>query len=393
MKKFIILLTILLICLTSCSTSKGNDTPTTNQMETIVYSDDKTGELNHIEAEYYYATTDKNAIDSPYGIYYKEATGKYQLINTINHTPHYTTINSNNLYFVSDKKLYSIELKHNSDVVTYVSEIYTPEVGDYSIENIELVDNDHIYCEAKRWGKTEETQNNREIVYLEISKNNNDWKEIDKELIPPKKDYVEKILHNIEDNLNLETNNTFVQKLALTYKPNGSLWSGLITVQYLEKNTDKWIVGNILITEYNTVFFNEIEKVENTHSNATLLSISTLLQDIELLDKSNFYSEHITGNITSFMVTYQDNEFLDIHYKFEDTLTYFKDIISYLSNNDSQVEYLKRENEKYEVTTPIDITNPKSNAFVIMSVYENTSSGAFVLDSEHMANDLLVIVK
>lgn len=391
MKKFLILLIMISICLSSCSTSKENDIPTTNQTETIVYSDDKTGELNHIEAEYYYATIDKKAIDSPYGIYYKEASGKYQLINTINHNPHYTTINSNNLYFVSDKKLYSIELKHNSDVVTYVSEIYVPEAGDYSIENIELVDNDHIYCEAKRWGKTEETQNNREIVYLEISKSNNVWKEIDKELIPPKKDYVEKILYNIEDTLNIETDNTFVQKLALTYKPNGSLWSGLITVRYLEKNTDKWIVGNILITEYNTVFFNEIEKVENTHSNAALLSISTLLQDIELLDKSNFYSEHITGNITSFIITYQNNEFLDIHYEFEDTLTYFKDIISHLSNNPSQAKYFKREKDKYEVTTPIDITNTKRNAFVIMSVYENINPSAFVFDSEYIGSNPLVV--
>lgn len=337
------------------------------------YSDDL-GELTHIYGNYYRACIDSSEFQT-YGLYYKdkEAEG-YLLIDKIRTTTPQFVVQDETLYYTSDGRLKSVGLNSDFRVTVYANGIYSSNQN-YTIERIELVQDEKIYCKADRWG---ETQNNRETVYLAIKTDNSTYDEISKNDIPADKTQFDEILSNIKFTLNTDFENILVKNFRIRYTQTGNIEDAIFNVWVYngtKANEDFWIEGNIIITFDNTAFFNVINEEivllseYNPKDNGSMQTIDdiigkakTAILQTKSIDKTEPQPEY-------YLLSMDEEKYVE-----------------YVANAESGVTYLQEKNNKLVSSSkPYDLTPQTYQIedklyFILVPHYEKENIQSFVFE-------------
>lgn len=252
MKKIILLSLsiIILFTLSCCNTESVENTETTNSQTQLTFSTEKTGEMKPICDNYYYAVIDSTSELQVYGLYYENSNSSeyYILIDKIGTGSLFFKENNGILYYTCENKVKSVIMDGSTNVTLYAPEIYSSK-HNYTIENIEMIQDGKIYCKASRWGITEETQNVIETVYLTIKTDNSGWEEISKNDLPADESQFDSILSNIKTTLNTDLHNILVKNFKINYKCSGNIDSAIFNVLVYNGNKDSedyWTEGNII---------------------------------------------------------------------------------------------------------------------------------------------------
>ncbi len=341
------------------------------------YSDDL-GELTHIYGNYYRARIDSKSEFQVYGLYYKDKKAEgYLLVDKIRTIPLQFVVQDETLYYTSEGRLKSVSLNDDFRVTVYANGIYSADQN-YAIERIELVQDGKIYCKADRWGETEETQNNRETVYLAIKTDNSTYDEISKNDIPADKTQFDEILSNIKFTLNTDFENILVKNFRIRYTPTGNIEDAIFNVWVYngtKANEDLWIEGNIIITFDNTAFFNVINEEivllseYNPKENGSMQTIDEIIEKAELsilqtknIDKTELQPEY-------YLLTMDEEKYVE-----------------YVANSDFGVDYLQEKNGKFVSSSKPDDLTPQSYQllnkiyFILVPHYKKEGIQSFVFE-------------
>ena len=336
------------------------------------------GELKQIHGNYYQAIIDSKSELRVYGLYYKdEATEEYLLVDRIGFKNTFFVVHDEKLFYISDGRLKSVGLNGDFKVTVYANGIYSSK-QEYSIERIELVQDEKIYCKADRWGETLKTKNNRETVYLAIKTDNSTYDEISKNEIPIDASQFEDILTNIETTLNTTAENILVKNFRIRYTQTGNIEDAIFNVWVYngtKANEDFWIEGNIIITFDNTAFFNVINeeivllseyKPKNDGSMQTIDEIigkvKTAILGTRNTDKEKTQPEY-------YLLTMDEEKYVE-----------------YVANAESGVTYLQEKNESfYSASKPYDLTSQSYHLlnkmyFVLVPHYEKENLQNYVFE-------------
>lgn len=336
------------------------------------------GELKQIHGNYYQAIIDSKSELRVYGLYYKdEATEEYLLVDRIGFKNTFFVVHDEKLFYISDGRLKSVGLNGDFKVTVYANGIYSSK-QEYSIERIELVQDEKIYCKADRWGETLKTKNNRETVYLAIKTDNSTYDEISKNEIPIDASQFENILTNIETTLNTTAENILVKNFRIRYTQTGNIEDAIFNVWVYngtKANEDFWIEGNIIITFDNTAFFNVINEEivllseynpKNDGSMQTIDEIigkvKTAILGIRNTDKEKTQPEY-------YLLTMDEEKYVE-----------------YVANAESGVTYLQEKNESfYSASKPYDLTSQSYHLlnkmyFVLVPHYEKENLQNYVFE-------------
>jgi len=332
-------------------------------------------DLTHIYGKFYQGYVDYISMLT-YGLYYKDNDG-YLLVDGIGTTTPQFVVQDETLYYTSDGRLKSVDLNGDFRVTVYANGIYSSEQN-YSIERIELVQDGNIYCKADRWGETEETQNNRETVYLAIKTDNSTYDEISKNDIPADKTQFDEILSNIKFTLNTDFENILVKNFRIRYTQTGNIEDAIFNVWVYngtKANEDFWIEGNIIVTFDNSAFFNVIneEIVLLSEYNPKNDGRMQTIDDIIGKAKTAILQTKSIGKTEPqpeyYLLTMDEEKYME-----------------YVANANSGVTYLQEKNNKYiSSSKPHDLTPQTYQIenklyFILVPHYEKENVQSFVFE-------------
>ena len=336
------------------------------------------GELKQIHGNYYQAIIDSKSELRVYGLYYKdEATEEYLLVDRIGFKNTFFVVHDEKLFYISDGRLKSVGLNGDFKVTVYANGIYSSK-QEYSIERIELVQDEKIYCKADRWGETLKTKNNRETVYLAIKTDNSTYDEISKNEIPIDASQFENILTNIETTLNTTAENILVKNFRIRYTQTGNIEDAIFNVWVYngtKVNEDFWIEGNIIITFDNTAFFNVINEEivllseYNPKNDGSMQTIDEIIGKAKtaILGTRNINKEETQPEY--YLLTMDEEKYVE-----------------YVANAESGVTYLQEKNESfYSASKPYDLTSQSYHLlnkmyFVLVPHYEKENLQNYVFE-------------
>ncbi len=366
----------------------------------LIYADANTEGFTHIKDNYYYAVIDKTSEYSGLGLYLCDENVEMRFICELGTTFLQGATIGNTFYYIADGyMLHKVVLNEISKPDLFLEELYNGE-NTYSIENIELVSGKYIYCEAKHRGLREEYPD-WDLVYLKINTGTEEFVEIKKNEIPkPNSDFSE-LVPEIEKVLNATTNNIFVQRMNFNFESNGSFESGLITVQFYDKTSNGFArIGNILIAEDFSVFFNEYEDFKEVAplGKDRLTTIDKILEKVNIIDNSNFCLKNIETTPDSFQLIYFGKALLENGVEREEPYTLYYDSLSYVFSENSKAKYFSLTNNKIKKSSKPTVTERNAKyisgkEFFILTPYYKTEEAlnkAFE-DSSGIAGDLLFV--
>ena len=382
MKKFVLLslIIIVLFTLSCCNTTSEDDTETTNSKTQLTFSTEKTGEMKPICDNYYYAVIDSTSELQVYGLYYENSNSSeyYILIDKLGTGSLFFKENNGVLYYTCENKVKSVIMDGSTNVTLYAPEIYSSK-HNYTIENIEMIQDGKIYCKASRWGITEETKNVIETVYLTIKTDNSGWEEISKNDLPADESQFDSILSNIKTTLNTDLHNILVKNFKINYKCSGNIDSAIFNVLVYNGSKDSedyWTEGNIIVVFDNTVFFNVIDdeivlSISDTKINDGMQTIDKIIEKAELsiLQTKDFDSSKTSPEF--YLLTYENEKYVE-----------------YIVENDSQVTYLLNSKDSFiSSAKPDNMTSEDPNIkkqiyFIVVPCYDKNSIQTFVFEED-----------
>ena len=336
------------------------------------------GELKQIHGNYYQAIIDSKSELRVYGLYYKdEATEEYLLVDRIGFKNTFFVVHDEKLFYISDGRLKSVGLNGDFKVTVYANGIYSSK-QEYSIERIELVQDEKIYCKADRWGETLKTKNNRETVYLAIKTDNSTYDEISKNEIPIDASQFENILTNIETTLNTTAENILVKNFRIRYTQTGNIEDAIFNVWVYngtKANEDFWIEGNIIITFDNTAFFNVINEEivllseYNPKNDGSMQTIDEIIGKVKTAILGTRNTDKEKTQPEYYLLTMAEEKYVE-----------------YVANAESGVTYLQEKNESfYSASKPYDLTSQSYHLlnkmyFVLVPHYEKENLQNYVFE-------------
>ena len=336
------------------------------------------GELKQIHGNYYQAIIDSKSELRVYGLYYKdEATEEYLLVDRIGFKNTFFVVHDEKLFYISDGRLKSVGLNGDFKVTVYANGIYSSK-QEYSIERIELVQDEKIYCKADRWGETLKTKNNRETVYLAIKTDNSTYDEISKNEIPIDASQFENILTNIETTLNTTAENILVKNFRIRYTQTGNIEDAIFNVWVYngtKANEDFWIEGNIIITFDNTAFFNVINEEivllseYNPKNDGSMQTIDEIIGKVKTAILGTRNTDKEKTQPEYYLLTMDEEKYVE-----------------YVANAESGVTYLQEKNESfYSASKPYDLTSLSYHLlnkmyFVLVPHYEKENLQNYVFE-------------
>ena len=336
------------------------------------------GELKQIHGNYYQAIIDSKSELRVYGLYYKdEATEEYLLVDRIGFKNTFFVVHDEKLFYISDGRLKSVGLNGDFKVTVYANGIYSSK-QEYSIERIELVQDEKIYCKADRWGETLKTKNNRETVYLAIKTDNSTYDEISKNEIPIDASQFENILTNIETTLNTTAENILVKNFRIRYTQTGNIEDAIFNVWVYngtKANEDFWIEGNIIITFDNTAFFNVINEEivllseYNPKNDGSMQTIDEIIGKVKTAILGTRNTDKEKTQPEYYLLTMDEEKYVE-----------------YVANAESGVTYLQEKNESfYSASKPYDLTSQSYHLlnkmyFVLVPHYEKENLQNYVFE-------------
>ena len=343
------------------------------------------GELKQIHGNYYQAIIDSKSELRVYGLYYKdEATEEYLLVDRIGFKNTFFVVHDEKLFYISDGRLKSVGLNGDFKVTVYANGIYSSK-QEYSIERIELVQDEKIYCKADRWGETLKTKNNRETVYLAIKTDNSTYDEISKNEIPIDASQFENILTNIETTLNTTAENILVKNFRIRYTQTGNIEDAIFNVWVYngtKANEDFWIEGNIIITFDNTAFFNVINEEivllseYNPKNDGSMQTIDEIIGKVKTAILGTRNTDKEKTQPEYYLLTMDEEKYVE-----------------YVANAESGVTYLQEKNEKFVSSSkPYDLTPQSYHLlnkmyFILVPHYEKENVNGFVFEeSENLVS-------
>lgn len=335
-------------------------------------------ELKQIHGNYYQAIIDSKSELRVYGLYYKdEATEEYLLVDRIGFKNTFFVVHDEKLFYISDGRLKSVGLNGDFKVTVYANGIYSSK-QEYSIERIELVQDEKIYCKADRWGETLKTKNNRETVYLAIKTDNSTYDEISKNEIPIDASQFENILTNIETTLNTTAENILVKNFRIRYTQTGNIEDAIFNVWVYngtKANEDFWIEGNIIITFDNTAFFNVINEEivllseYNPKNDGSMQTIDEIIGKVKTAILGTRNTDKEKTQPEYYLLTMDEEKYVE-----------------YVANAESGVTYLQEKNESfYSASKPHDLTSQSYHLlnkmyFVLVPHYEKENLQNYVFE-------------
>ena len=226
------------------------------------YATSKAGAFYRIKDSYYQAVINKNAEYQETGLFFFEADGDKRLVCKLGSTLLGSLLVENSLYYIQDdNRLYSVELKEDTQPQLVAEKLYQQEKT-YSIEKIVSSDAEYVYCKAKLYGVRDENPD-WDVVYLKINRANNEFSEVSKNDMPVDEYQFDAISGNIESTLDSESHSIYVKGYRVKHTKRGSIESAIFNVWVPSDDYDEGkpgTVGNVLVTEDYTVFFNVIKE-------------------------------------------------------------------------------------------------------------------------------------
>ncbi len=370
------------------------------------YATESTCDFVCIKDNYYYAVIDKTSEYSGLGLYLCDENGEMRFICELGTTFLQGATIGNTFYYIADDyMLHKVVLNEISKPDLFLEELYNGETT-YSIENIELVSGKYIYCEAKHRGLREEYPD-WDLVYLKINTGTEEFLEIKKNEIPKPNSDFSSLLPEIQEILNATANNIFVQKMNFRFETNGSFESGLITVQFYDKDSNGFArIGNILIAEDFSVFFNEYEEFKEVSplGKERLTTIDKIFEKVNIIDNSNFCLKNVETTPDSFQLIYFGKALLENGVEREEPYTLYYDSLSYVFSENSKAKYFDLNINKIQNSSRIQKGNKPTSferkakyisgkEFFILTPYYETEEPIYKAfeDSSGIAGELLFI--
>lgn len=374
--------------------------------QNYTYATESTCDFVSIKDNYYYAVIDKTSEYSGLGLYLCDENGEMRFICELGTTFLQGATIGNTFYYIADDyMLHKVVLNEISKPDLFLEELYNGETT-YSIENIELVSGKYIYCEAKHRGLREEYPD-WDLVYLKINTGTEEFVEIKKNEIPKPNSDFSSLLPEIQEVLNATANNIFVQKMNLNFESNGSFESGLITVQFYDKDSNGFArIGNILIAEDFSVFFNEYEDFKEVSplGKDRLTTIDKIFEKVNLIDNSNFCLKNVEKTPDSFQLIYFGKALLENGVEREEPYTLYYDSLSYVFSENSKAKYFDLNINRIQNSSRIQKGSKPTSVerkakyisgkeFFILTPYYKTEEPVYKAfeDSSGVAGDLLFV--
>lgn len=339
-----------------------------------------TGRMHKVYDEYYYAVIDAESELVEYGLYYlsDKESGKYILVDKIGSIKPYFVVFEDALFYTSEYKLKSVDTDGTNAVTVYGAENYNSKL-DYAIETIEIAKDGYIYCRGDRWGKTPETKNDRETVYLSIRILDGFFEEISENDIPADMTFYDDVLSNIKATLNTGYENILVKGFRVKYNAKGKLDSAIFRV-WIYKNTvsneDFWTEGNVIVTFDGKAFFNVINEEivllseYNPKNNGSLLTIDKIMPKIKLAvtESASFESKDL---LKYYILTFEEEKYVE-----------------YVADKSSKAEYLIEVNGSFkEIKKPKELTSetyhvPNKIYFTLVPHYDKALTDDFIFEED-----------
>ncbi len=342
--------------------------------------DTNTGRMHKVYDKYYYAVIDAESELVEYGLYYlsDKESGKYVLVDKIGSVKPYFVVFEDTLFYTSEYKLKSVDTDGTNAVTVYGAENYNSQL-DYAIETIEIAKDGYIYCKGERWGKTPETKNDRETVYISVRILDGFFEEISENDIPADMTVYDDALSNIKATLNTGYENILVKGFRVKYNANGKLDSAIFRV-WIYKNTvaneDFWTEGNVIVTFDGTAFFNVINEEivllseYNPKNNGSLLTIDEIMPKIKFAVTESALFEK-KDSLKHYILSFEEEKYVE-----------------YVADKTSKAEYLIEANGSFKETQkPKELTSetyhvPNKIYFILVPHFDKASTDNFIFEED-----------
>ncbi len=339
-----------------------------------------TGIMHKVYDKYYYAYIDIESDRTQYGLYYLSdaESGKYILVDNLGSMKPYFVVYEDTLFYTGENKLKSVSPDGTYAVTVYGGSYYDSEL-DYNIHSIEIAKNGYIYCRADRWGKTPETKNDRETVYLSVRILDGLFEEISENDIPADMTVYDDALSNIKTTLNTGYENILVKGFRVKYNANGKLDSAIFRVWVYKDtiaNEDFWTEGNVLVTFDGTAFFNVINEEivllseYNPKNNGSLLTIDKIMPKIKLAVAESASSEK-DNSLEYYILSFEEEKYVE-----------------YVASEASEADYLIEADGSFKKTTkPKTLTTeayqvPNKIYFILVPHFNKASTDNFIFEED-----------
>lgn len=221
------------------------------------YATSNTGAFYRIKDNYYYAIINKKSEYLETGLYFSEYDADKRLVCVLGgEFIDYFSIDNSFYYIQNDYRLYSVELKEDTQPHLVAEKLYQQE-NTYSIEKIISTDEKYIYCQAKLYGVREEYPD-WDLVCLRINRKTEDFSKISVSDVPVSEYQFDHILDNIKTTVGVDYHNIYIRSYRVRYTKSGKIDSVILNVWVPSDEYDRdkpGTVGNILVTyDYNSSF-------------------------------------------------------------------------------------------------------------------------------------------
>jgi len=334
-------------------------------------------------------------------LFLKEVDGDNRFICDLNTSDISQSVVVDNTFYYkgSDFNLHKVELKEDAKAEYFIEELYHGDTY-YSIDELFTVSGGFIYCSAKHRGLREEYPD-WDLVFLKLNTKTEKYEIIDKNEIPKVDSDFSALVPEIEKVLNATANNIFVQRMNFNFESNGSFESGLITVQFYNKNSNGFArIGNIIIADDFSVFFNEYEDFKDVSplGKDRLTTIDKILEKAGVIDNTNFCLKNVEKTPDNFQLIYFGKALLENGVEREEPYTLYYDSLSYVFSENIKAKYFSLKNGKIQKGSKPTSVERKAKyisgkEFFILTPYYQTEeplNKAFE-DSSGIAGDLLFV--
>lgn len=338
------------------------------------------GIMHKLYDRYYYAVIDAESELTEYGLYYlsEDTTGVYILVDNLGSAKPYFVVYEDTLFYTGGNKLKSVSPDGTHAVTVYGGDYYGSEL-DYDIHSIEIAKDGYIYCEGDRWGKTPETKNDRETVYLSVRILDGFFEEISENDIPVDMALYDDALGNIKATLNTDYGNILVKGFRVKFNGNGKLDSAIFRVWVYKDtvaNEDFWTEGNVLVTSDGTAFFNVINEEivllseNNPKNDGSLLTIDKIMPKIKVaVAESASFKEF--EELKHYVLTFGEEKY-----------------VKYVADKSSEADYIIEKNGEFKSTekpkelTPQNYVISDKIYFVLVPHYDKASVQTFIFEED-----------
>ena len=338
------------------------------------------GIMHKLYDRYYYSVIDAESELTEYGLYYlsEDTTGVYILVDNLGSAKPYFVVYEDTLFYTGGNKLKSVSPDGTHAVTVYGGDYYGSEL-DYDIHSIEIAKDGYIYCEGDRWGKTPETKNDRETVYLSIRILDGFFEEISENDIPADMALYDDALGNIKATLNTDYENILVKGFRVKFNGNGKLDSAIFRVWIYKDtvaNEDFWTEGNVLVTSDGTAFFNVINEEivllseNNPKNDGSLLTIDKIMPKIKVaVVESASFKEF--EELKHYVLTFGEEKY-----------------VKYVADKSSEADYIIEKNGEFKSTekpkelTPQNYVISDKIYFVLVPHYDKASVQTFIFEED-----------